>query len=148
MSSQVAVEKASKLLDRAVASQLASDVKLGSFLSAGIDSPLIANSASTILRHNLQTYTVFLNDSKYDESSMAQKISKKINSIQNNIEMEEIASLESIKNTLLSTGQPYADVSMFGVNVIAKAMKNNIKVALSGDGADEVFGGYYFFHSK
>ena len=54
--------------------------------------------------------------------------------------------LQSIKTFLLSTGQPYADVSMFGVNTIAKAMKNNITVALSGDGADEVFGGYYFFH--
>ena len=149
---EASITTASKLLDRAVASQLESDVNLGSFLSAGIDSPLVADSASKHIQEsskgtlNLSTYTVELDDKKYNESREAKEISKSINSVHNNILMNKSMNLQSIKTFLLSTGQPYADVSMFGVNLIAKAMKNNITVALSGDGADEVFGGYYFFH--
>ena len=147
-----AIQQTSNLLDSAISSQLESDVALGSFLSAGIDSSLIAHSASKYISQtngvdNLKTFTVDLDDQKYNESDKAEKIAEHLGTTHKNIVINESLDLASVKDFLLSTGQPYADVSMFGVNMIAKAMKSNITVALSGDGADEVFGGYYIFHS-
>ena len=80
LSPESATQKASEILKKAVGSQLISDVKLGSFLSAGIDSPLIADTASNILNNDLETYTVCLQDSKYDESELAKELAKKIKS--------------------------------------------------------------------
>lgn len=138
--------QAEELLCAAVQRQLESDVSLGSLLSGGIDSSLVSAVAQDALRGGLRTFNVRFPDKEFDETSFAVTVSNEIGSRHQILEMPKLnGNWDSIKSLLLHAGQPFADTSLFAMNAICHLMRAHVKVALSGDGGDEGFGGYNFY---
>jgi asparagine synthase (glutamine-hydrolysing) len=134
------------LLEESVNQRLLADVPVGVFLSGGIDSSLIAYYAKK-LNPNIQSFTIKMQNDSYDESSYAKLVANKLGIINNIAEfndLEIIQSLETIENKL---DEPISDPSIFPTFLLSKFAKENVKVALSGDGADELFCGYAPFKS-
>ncbi len=131
-----------KNIDRAVNSQLISDVKIGSFLSGGIDSALISYFMQKNSQKKIETFTIKTEDKFYDESRKAKDISEYIGSTHH----EYVISKNDIKNYLPSMlevyDEPFSDSSQIPTYFLSKAASRNIRVALTGDAGDEMFGGY------
>ena len=132
------------ILKDSVNSHLMSDVPLGVFLSGGIDSSAIVALMHEINNEPINTFSVIFEQKKYSENVFAQQIAKKYKTNHSEILLSENEILKMTPEALDSMDQPTMD----GINtyVISKAVKNaGITVALSGLGADELFGGYSSF---
>lgn len=129
-----------ELLDKAVASRLEADVPLGCFLSGGVDSSLIAHFA---MQHkpDLLTFSVYMPDKRYDESEHAEVVAKHLGSNHTTLEVSPNPS-EDLVHLIDILGQPFGDSSILPTYWVSKAAGVHVKVALSGDGGDELFIGY------
>ena len=130
------------ILENAVKDRLISDVPLGTFLSGGIDSSIVSTLAS---RHveKLQTFSIGFTDNPYfDETIYANLVAKKIQSEHTVIPISTKDFSEHVISVLESIDEPFADSSAIAVYVLSKYVKPYVTVALSGDGADEIFAGY------
>lgn len=135
----VLVEK----LTESVQKRLISDVPLGTFLSGGIDSSVISTIASRYV-DNLQTFSIGFKDNPFiDETKYAQLVAKKIHSQHTEIQIDNKKLEESLFEILQNIDEPFADSSSIAVHVLCKYVKPHVTVALSGDGADELFAGYH-----
>lgn len=131
-----------KVLEESVQRRLISDVPLGSFLSGGIDSSIIATIAS---KHqpNFNTFSIGFKDSPFfDETYYANLVAKKIKSNHTVFSLTNHDLYEHLNEILDYTDEPFADSSAIPVYILSKNTRNKVTVALSGDGADELFGGY------
>ncbi|HET7435646.1 MAG TPA: asparagine synthase (glutamine-hydrolyzing) [Thermoanaerobaculia bacterium] len=144
---ETATARAEQLVARAVEQQLESDVPLGSLLSGGIDSSLVAWAAQRRLGATpLHTFNVRFSDPVYDETWAALAVARHIHSAHETLDMPEgEGTWERVTGLLRHAGQPFADTSMFAVNSVSALMRKHVTVALSGDGGDEAFGGYGFY---
>lgn len=131
-----------KELRHVVKSQTISDVPVGAFLSGGIDSTLIVALLQEQLSAPLKTYTIGFEDPAYDESKHASEIAKYLGTDHQTIPLSLDLMLEQIPQIPIYYDEPFADSSQLPTLAIAKAMKKNVRVVLSGDGGDEIFGGY------
>jgi len=131
-----------ELLDRSVERRLVSDVPLGSFLSGGVDSSIIASIASKKVK-GFKTFSIgFPDHSKYDESRYAEEVAKHIGSDHTSFHIREDDLKNEFFNVIDQLDEPFADSSAIPVYVLSKETRKHVTVALSGDGADEVFSGY------
>jgi asparagine synthase (glutamine-hydrolysing) len=136
------VERVRSLLDAAVRHRLVADVPLGSFLSGGLDSTVISALAA---RHvsRLQTFSIgFSDDDFYDETPDALAAARAIDSDHTVFRLTSGDLYEDLFETLDGLGEPFADPSALAVNILSRRTREHVKVALSGDGADELLGGY------
>ncbi len=125
----------------AVQRQLISDVNVGAFVSGGLDSSLILYYMSKN-KKNIESFATGFEDADYDESNYAEMISKIYGlKIDKTIINEEIF-LENTHNALIARGEPNAIPHEIPFYLMSKKMQGKIKVVLSGEGADELFGGY------
>jgi len=133
-------ERIEALLEQAVARRLEADVPLGCFLSGGVDSSLIAHFAKRH-RADLKTFTVRMPDARYDESKYAQSVAQHLGTDHHalDVEMNPADDLVHLIDTL---GQPFGDSSILPTYWVSKAARQQVKVALAGDGGDELFIGY------
>lgn len=130
------------LLESAVEARLVADVPVGSFLSGGIDSSVITAIASQKTK-GLQTFSIgFKNNTYFDESAYAEIVAKKYNTQHHTFYLGEDEAAAELDTFFSSIDEPFADSSAFNVFVLCKKTKPHVKVALSGDGADELFAGY------
>lgn len=130
------------LLDDAVRLRLRSDVPAGAFLSGGLDSSIIAALAKKH-KADLQTFCVSFREQKYlDESEDARIVADHIGSDHTEINLKADDFLSNIDAFLDTVDEPFADSSAFNMFMLCKHARSKIKVALSGDGADELFKGY------
>lgn len=129
-----------EILSSAVKRQMVSDVSLGTFLSGGVDSFAISRFASEE-NPNIKAFSIGFNDSSYDESDLSKIAAEtlNINFSCNNMNLDS-DSLKTITRRLKD--YPFADSSSLAVYLLTKSASKNVKVALSGDGADELLGGY------
>ncbi|OQA00886.1 MAG: Asparagine synthetase (glutamine-hydrolyzing) 1 [Bacteroidetes bacterium ADurb.Bin408] len=137
-----ASKKLAALLDDAVKLRMISDVPLGAFLSGGIDSSVVVALAS---RHanNLNTFSIgFKDEPLFDETYYANLVSKKFNTSHTVYKLTNQDLFEHLYDVLDYTDEPFADSSALAVYILSKYTRKHVTVALSGDGADEVFGGY------
>jgi asparagine synthase (glutamine-hydrolysing) len=142
---QEAVERVEGLLERGVRAQLESDVPLGALLSGGIDSSLVCRAAQKWLPGGLKTFNVEFPDRDFDETWAAAAVARSIGSTHRTLPMPaDAGTWEAVTGLLMHCGQPFADTSMFAVRAVCNEMRRHLSVALSGDGGDEGFGGYYF----
>jgi len=141
--------QADDLITQSVNQQLLSDAPLGAFLSGGIDSSLIVSIASK-LRNNIDTFTVGFDYQHYDESKYANEVSKHLNTNHHTYFCSKKDTLDIIPSLYDSYSEPFADSSQIPTLLISQIASNKVKVALSGDGGDELFGGYnrYLFANK
>ena len=130
-------------LNNAVRKQMRSDVPLGVFLSGGIDSSLIASIAQANSKKKINTFTIGFNESSFNEAIFAKNIANVIGTDHN----QEYFSYSILNNLVDKLGiiydEPFADSSQLPTLLLSEITKKKVTVALSGDGADELFGGYY-----
>ncbi len=128
------------LLSRAVASRLDSDVPVGCFLSGGVDSSLIAVHAK-LHRPDIRAFTVRMPEQRFDESKFAAQVARHIQ-IPHTVLDCDAHPAEDLVHLIQQLGLPFGDSSLLPTYWVCKAAATQVKVALSGDGADELFGGY------
>jgi asparagine synthase (glutamine-hydrolysing) len=128
-----------QLIEQAVQKQLVSDVPLGVFLSGGIDSSIIARCAK--LHGKVSTFSIGFGDPRYDETAFAREVAKHLGTDHHEFRVtpDAAADLPRIAEVF---GDPFADSSALPTHYLAKQTRQYVTVALSGDGGDELFGGY------
>ncbi|MGE0561502.1 MAG: asparagine synthase (glutamine-hydrolyzing) [Flavobacteriales bacterium] len=130
------------LLEDSVQRRLISDVPIGTFLSGGVDSSVISLLAK---RHksDLETFSIgFKDEPFFDETKYATAVAKKIGSNHHCFSLTNNDLYEHLNNILDYIDEPFADSSAIAVYLLSKYTKQYVTVALSGDGADEIFSGY------
>ena len=139
-----------KILRQSVKLSMISDVEIGSMLSSGIDSSLITALMQENNMNKINTYTVGFDFLSYDESKFAKKIANFLGTNHNELILNEANVKNDLFNALDAYDEPFADSSQLPTFLISKYIKKNVSVALSGDGGDEIFGGYnrYVWASK
>jgi asparagine synthase (glutamine-hydrolysing) len=136
-----ALEVTKKLIEEAVSRRLISERPLGSFLSGGYDSTVVTAYMAKLMSEKVQTYSIGFHSAQYNEAHHAKQVANYLGTNHH----EEILSpdpalvVEKISHVL---DQPFADSSIVPTYLLAKFARENLIVALGGDGGDEVFGGY------
>ncbi len=129
-----------RLLEESVRARLDADVPLGCFLSGGIDSPLVAAHAKR-LAGRLHTFTVRMPDAAYDEAPVARQIARRLGSTHDTLDCDAKPA-EDLVRLIEQLGLPLGDSSLLPTHWVSRAAGRHVKVALTGDGGDELFGGY------
>lgn len=135
------IDTTEALLQKAINKRLISDVPLGFFLSGGIDSGLIVAMAARASSKPIKTFTISVDHAKMDESKDAERVAKRFETEHYNIHVTADL-IENLISLIKYTGEPFADSSLIPTYLITKAIKEQVTVAISGDGGDELYGGY------
>jgi asparagine synthase (glutamine-hydrolysing) len=136
-----ALETTKELIEAAVLRRLISERPLGSFLSGGYDSTVVTAYMAKLMKEKVQTYSIGFHSEAFNEAHHAKQVANYLGTKHH----EEILSpdpalvIEKISHVL---DQPFADSSIVPTYLLAKFARENLIVALGGDGGDEVFGGY------
>jgi len=137
-----AQKKLALLLEESVQKRLIADVPLGCFLSGGIDSSVIAALAARHTSH-LKTFSIGYKDEPlFDETHYAELVAKKHKTDHTVFSLSNEDLFGNLYNVLDYLDEPFADSSGLAVHILSMYTRKNVTVALSGDGADELFGGY------
>ncbi len=129
-------------IEQSVSDRLVADVPLGVFLSGGIDSSIITALASRH-RENLNTFSIgYEGASWFDESHHAEEVARHFNTHHHTFRVNRLDLLSRFREILEHIDEPFADSSAIPVYLLSELTRNHVTVALSGDGADEVFSGY------
>jgi asparagine synthase (glutamine-hydrolysing) len=137
-------EQVEDLLHESVRARLDADVPLACFLSGGVDSPLLAAIAQRELSlpgRKLTTLTVRMPDARYDESEVAARIAGHLGTEHVSLDAA-VAPADDLLALIQQLGQPLGDSSLLPTHWVSCAARQRVRVALAGDGADELFGGY------
>jgi asparagine synthase (glutamine-hydrolysing) len=134
------------LLERAVARRLEADVPLGFLLSGGLDSAMIVAYAKRLDRvPDLSCFTVGFEESSYDESHAATATAAALG-VRHRIEtLSADLAVDIVDDVLMRIDEPLADPSLLPTMLVCRSARREVTVALSGDGADELFAGYDTF---
>ena len=132
----------SNLLFSSMDQFMQSDVSVGTFLSGGIDSALVTSICSKISKNKISTFTVGFSIKNYDETNIAKNVSKILSTNHHEIFLNDKDVLETAESLSLVYDEPFADSSQIPTIFLSKFAKKKITVALTGDGGDEIFGGY------
>lgn len=129
-----------EILEESVQSQLVSDVPVGTFMSGGVDSPLVSFFANR--HHAIQSFTIGVDDAHIDESKAAQEYADIFKTQHFCKHITEKDLLNTIQDNTKAFSEPFADYSSIPTLILSKFAREKVTVALSGDGGDELFWGY------
>lgn len=133
-------------LENSVRTHMIADVPVGSFLSGGIDSSIIASLASKVSNeHNGKLSTFTIGFKEVNEWNTAEETAKAINSEHQNVELSWDDYFKSLPQIAWHFDEPVADPSAVALYFLAREARKKVKVVLSGEGADELFGGYNIY---
>ena len=133
-----------ELLKNSIDLRLRSDVPVGVFLSGGIDSSLIASLVSA-KRENIDTFSIGFHSDKHDESQYAKEVAKHIKSKHHHFMFDESSFIELLPIVVNELDEPLADQASLPTYWLSKEARKYVTVVLSGEGGDEVFGGYSYY---
>jgi asparagine synthase (glutamine-hydrolysing) len=137
-----AQKKLIELLDKSVERRMIADVPLGAFLSGGTDSSIVTALASK-KTEKLNTFSIGYQDEPlFDETAYAQEVAKKFNTNHTVFKLTNKDLYNVLEEVLDYTDEPFADSSALAVYILSRETRQKVTVALSGDGADELFSGY------
>ncbi len=136
------VDDIDKLMHESVEKHMISDVEVGSFLSSGIDSSYLV-----ALARPDKTYTVGYENKKYDEISYAKDLTKELNITNKSKIINKEEYLKIIPKIMYHLDEPTSDPAAVALYFVAQLASKDVKVVLSGEGADEFFGGYNFYRT-
>ena len=135
------LKKLDSIVKNSVKSHLVSDVPVGTFLSGGLDSSLITALTSIELRKKIHTFSIGFNLKGYDESKYSEIVSKEYGTEHHSLMLQSDC-LNILPKLIWHCGEPFADFSIIPTYYVSELASRYVKVILSGDGADEIFGGY------
>jgi asparagine synthase (glutamine-hydrolysing) len=129
----------------AVKIRLISDVPLGAFLSGGSDSALIVSAMASLQPTETRTFTISFNEAAYDEGPVAARIARHlgVHHVQETLGVSDLLNL--LPTFVEEFDEPFADSSAFPTMAAARLARRHVTVALTGDGGDELFGGYHYY---
>ncbi|MFY0689695.1 MAG: asparagine synthase (glutamine-hydrolyzing) [Cyclobacteriaceae bacterium] len=136
-----ALEVIEEHLIKAISKRRVSDVAIGCFLSGGIDSGLITSILATISTDKIKTFSVGFGDPSLDELEDARIVARRYDTDHHEIIIDS-EGIDILPSLIEYIGEPFADMSMIPTYYISNYVGRNVKVVLSGDGGDELFGGY------
>ena len=137
-----AKKEVKNLVYDSVQSRSISDVPIGTFLSGGVDSSVVSLCLSQGVESKIDTFSIGFKNEGYDESDKSRLVAKLINSNHHEFIIDENDLKHNIHEIVLNFDEPFADSSALPTFLVSKKTSANVKVALTGDGGDEVFGGY------
>lgn len=141
-------DKLREMLFDSVKSRMVSDVPLGAFLSGGVDSSIISAIMSKISSNPINTFSIGFREKEYDESERAELVAKHIKSNHHLYYVDHNDLLEVVDKTLTYFDEPFGDSSAIPSMLVSKKAGEKVKVVLTGDCADELFGGYEKYLAK
>lgn len=131
-------------LDKAIKERLVADVDVGAYLSGGVDSSAVVSLASKY-KKNIKTFSVKFDRAGFDESAYAEVVAKKYKTEHHVVEFGAKDVRRLVKDLSFYWDEPFGDASMVPTYLVAKVARKHVSVSLSGDGGDELFGGYSFY---
>ena len=129
-------------LSEAVNSQMHADVPLGAFLSGGVDSSTIAALMQEQSSKKVKTFSIGFNDNRYNEAEHAKLVAKHLGTDHHEMYVSSKDALNVLPLLPDMFDEPFADSSQIPMYLLSKIAKSKVTVCLSGDGGDELFGGY------
>ncbi len=139
------VDELEEHIQRAVRLRLMSDVSLGAFLSGGIDSAMVVAAMKFSGVSEPKTYTIGFNEAAYDEGPAARTIARHLG-VEHVVETLDVEDLLDLLPAFIEEfDEPFADASAFPTMAVARMARQHVTVALTGDGGDELFGGYHYY---
>ncbi|MFN8589469.1 MAG: asparagine synthase (glutamine-hydrolyzing) [Candidatus Eisenbacteria bacterium] len=129
-------------LAQAVASRVPGEVPFGVFLSGGVDSGLVATLAARHLKHAFPTFSMRIAHRGYDESAYARRVAESIGAEHHELVMTDREGEEALQTWAAGMDQPLGDPSVLPTWALARFASAHVPVVLTGEGGDELFGGY------
>lgn len=139
--------KTKELVTESVESRSVSDVPIGTFLSGGVDSSIVSLCLAQMSSNKINTFSIGFKKKSFDESDRSRLVAKQINSKHHEFIIGEEDLTHNIEEILLNFDEPFADSSALPTFLVSKKTSEHVKVALTGDGGDEVFGGYNKYYA-
>lgn len=142
LSPSTAIREVDRLLHKAVRSRFVADVPVGIALSGGVDSSIVTAIASDV-RQSIKTFSVGFDEPGYDERVFARSVADHLKTDHVEIVSSEHDLLRNLPRLVWEYGQPFGDDSAVPLFALSRRARLEVKVLLTGDGGDELFGGYW-----
>lgn len=132
-------------LTESATARLYSDVPVGVFLSGGIDSSAVVAAAAAHVNEPLRTFSIGFDVAPHDETEYAALVAETFNTLHSTHELAIEEAHQLFETVMSQYDEPYADTSALPTHLISKVAREEVTVVLSGDGGDELFGGYNWY---
>lgn len=144
---QEAADELERLLKESISEQMAADVPVGAFLSAGIDSSTIVALMQSLNKGKVKSFTIGMEEKGYNEAVYAREIAQHLGTEHTELYITDRDAREVVPKLGEMFGEPFADSSQIPTYLVSKMTREHVTVSLSGDGGDELFCGYTSYFS-